>query len=151
MSHIKLFALKFVATLLVLGIVLGAGFDVAFGNVFLITLVLTVASYLIVDLMVLSKSSNAGATGADFIISFAVIYLMTDALTVGDDVFAATAISTISLAIFEYFFHQSVARSLDQEKAESHSEEKKTNPTGQLQTESSEELFPYENDEDKKL
>ena len=151
MTHIKLFALKFVVTLLILGIVLGAGFDVAFGNVFLITLVLTVASYLIGDLMVLSKSNNAGATGADFIISFAVIYLMTDALTVGDDVFAATAISTISLAIFEYFFHQSVARSLDQEKAENRSDEKKPNATRQLQTESSEELFPYENDEDKKL
>lgn len=151
MTHIKLFALKFIATLLILGIILGAGFDVSFGNIFLITFVLTVASYVIGDLFVLSKSSNTGASLADFIISFAVIYLMTDALTVGDDVFAATTISAVSLTIFEYFFHQSVARSLDHEKEENRSKDAKANSTRQLQVESSEELFPYEDDEDKKI
>ncbi len=83
------------------------------------------------------------ATVGDFVLSFAVIYFMTDALTVGDDVFAATLISAFSLGIFEYFFHQSVARSLDQEKKEHH----QVRSSGQLQTEASEELFPYERED----
>ncbi|MDZ5712592.1 YndM family protein [Jeotgalibacillus haloalkalitolerans] len=147
MTHIKLFALKFIATLVILGIILGAGFDVAFGNVLWITIVLTAAAYIVGDLLILSKSSNMVATTADFILSFAVIYFMTDALTIGDGVFIATTISAISLTIFEYFFHQSVARSLDHEKAKNPSENQRTNSTTQLQVESSNELFPYEKDE----
>ncbi|TFE00657.1 YndM family protein [Jeotgalibacillus salarius] len=147
MTHLKLFALKFIATLLVLGIILGAGFDVSFQNILWITIVLTAAAYVIGDLLILSKSNNVVATTADFIMSFAVIYFMTDALTVGDDVFIATSISAISLTVFEYFFHQSVARSLDHEKVKSNSEKQTTNSTGQLQVESSNELFPYEKDE----
>ncbi|MYL70507.1 DUF2512 family protein [Halobacillus litoralis] len=145
MTHVKLLALKFVITLGILFIILGLGFDVSFGNVFLISLVVSALGYL-GDVTILKKSSNTMATAGDFVLSFAVIYFMTDALTVGDDVFEATLISAISLAIFEYFFHQSVARSLDQEKEENH----EVRSTGQLQTEASEELFPYEEEDKEK-
>ncbi|TGB03801.1 YndM family protein [Halobacillus salinus] len=146
MSHIKLFALKFIVSLVILGIILGAGFDVSFGNVFLISLTFAVVSYVVGDLLILKNTGNSGATVSDFVLSFVVIYFMTDALTVGDDVFTATLISTISLTIFEYFFHQSVARSLDQEKEENHREQKNVRPTPELQTEASEELYPYDED-----
>ncbi|MGI8314694.1 YndM family protein [Halobacillus mangrovi] len=143
MDHLKLIAMKFLFSLVILAIILGAGFDVSFGNVFLITIVLVALSYALGDLMLLSRSSNTTATIADFVLAFAVIYFMTDALTVGDNVFSATLISTISLTIFEYFFHQSVARNLDGE------EERKgnVNPTPQLSTEASEELYPYDEEE----
>ena len=143
MTHLKLLALKFALTLGILFIILGLGFDVSFGNVFLISLVVSVLGY-VGDVTILSKSNNTMATAGDFVLCFAVIYFMTDALTVGDDVFEATLISAVSLAIFEYFFHQSVARSFDQEKKENH----EVRSTDQLQTEASEELFPY-NQEDK--
>ncbi|RDY70678.1 YndM family protein [Halobacillus sp. SY10] len=145
MTHVKLLALKFVFTLGILFIILGLGFDVSFGNVFLISLVVSALGYL-GDVTVLKKSNNTMATAGDFVLSFAVIYFMTDALTVGDDVFEATLISAVSLAIFEYFFHQSVARSLDQEKKENH----EVRSTGQLQTEASEELFPYDEEDKEK-
>ena len=132
-------------TLGILFIILGLGFDVSFGNVFLISLVVSALGYL-GDVTVLKKSNNTMATAGDFVLSFAVIYFMTDALTVGDDVFEATLISAVSLAIFEYFFHQSVARSLDQEKKENH----EVRSTGQLQTEASEELFPYDEEDKEK-
>ncbi|KHE68345.1 hypothetical protein LD39_14800 [Halobacillus sp. BBL2006] len=143
MEHVKLIAMKFLFSLVILGIILGAGFDVSFGNVFLITLVLTAVSYAIVDLMILSRSSNTTATISDFVLTFVVVYFMTDALTVGDSVFLATLISTISLTIFEYFFHQSVARNLDgkEERTE------RVNPTAQLSTEASEEIYPYDEEE----
>ncbi|WP_079479152.1 YndM family protein [Halobacillus salinus] len=146
MSHIKLFALKFIVSLVILGIILGAGFDVSFGNVFLISLTFAVVSYVVGDLLILKNTGNSGATVSDFVLSFVVIYFMTDALTIGDDVFTATLISTISLTIFEYFFHQSVARSLDQEKEENRREQKNVRPTPELQTEASEELYPYDED-----
>ncbi|MEC3883393.1 YndM family protein [Halobacillus sp. HZG1] len=142
MTHLKLWALKFVFTLGLLFIILGLGFDVSFGNVFLISIVVSGLGYL-GDVTILKKSNNTMATLGDFVLIFAVIYFMTDALTVGDDVFEATLISAISLAIFEYFFHQSVARSLDQEKKENH----EVRSNGQLQTEASEELFPYEKED----
>ncbi|REJ11024.1 YndM family protein [Halobacillus trueperi] len=145
MTHVKLLALKFVFTLGILFIILGLGFDVSFGNVFLISLVVSALGYL-GDVTILKKSNNTMATAGDFVLSFAVIYFMTDALTVGDDVFEATLISAVSLAIFEYFFHQSVARSLDQEKKENHG----VRSTGQLQTEASEELFPYDEEDKEK-
>ncbi|SDN99935.1 YndM family protein [Halobacillus aidingensis] len=145
MTHVKLLALKFVFTLGILFIILGLGFDVSFGNVFLISLVVSALGYL-GDVTILKKSNNTMATAGDFVLSFAVIYFMTDALTVGDDVFEATLISAVSLAIFEYFFHQSVARSLDQEKKENH----EVRSTGQLQTEASEELFPYDEEDKEK-
>ncbi|WP_231572588.1 YndM family protein [Halobacillus sp. BBL2006] len=143
LEHVKLIAMKFLFSLVILGIILGAGFDVSFGNVFLITLVLTAVSYAIVDLMILSRSSNTTATISDFVLTFVVVYFMTDALTVGDSVFLATLISTISLTIFEYFFHQSVARNLDgkEERTE------RVNPTAQLSTEASEEIYPYDEEE----
>lgn len=142
MEHVKLLAMKFLFTFAILFIILGAGFDVSFGNVFLITLVLSIVGYAIGDRMILSRTKNTTATIADFVLIFGVVYFMTDALTVGDDVFEATAISAISLAIFEYFFHQSVARTLDRE------EETKKDfaPTGELGTEAAEEIYPYDED-----
>jgi len=144
MEHLKLIAMKFLFTFPILLIILGGGFDVSFGNVFLITLVLGVVSYAVGDLLILSRSSNTTATISDFVFTFLVVYLMTDALTVGNNVFSATLISTISLTIFEYFFHQSVARNLDGGEAGT----EKMSPAPQLSTEASEELYPYE-DEDK--
>ncbi|MGP4069495.1 YndM family protein [Halobacillus sp. B29] len=144
MEHLKLIAMKFLFTFPILLIILGGGFDVSFGNVFLISLVLTGVSYAVGDLLILSRSSNTTATISDFVFTFLVVYLMTDALTVGNNVFSATLISTISLTIFEYFFHQSIARNLDGEEAGT----EKMSPAPQLSTEASEELYPYE-DEDK--
>ncbi|MGP4060455.1 YndM family protein [Halobacillus sp. H74] len=142
MTHLKLLAMKFLLSLVILYIILGLGFDVSFGNVFLITLVLNVLSYALGDLMILSRSNNTVATSADFVLAFVVLYFMTDALTVGNDVFEASIYSAISLTIFEYFFHKSVARSLDREKKEKRENIK---PSSELSMEASEEITPDEN------
>ncbi|WP_181351251.1 YndM family protein [Thalassobacillus sp. CUG 92003] len=139
MTHLKLLALKFAFTLGILFIILGLGFDVSFRNVFLISLVVSALGYL-GDVAILSKTNNTMTTSGDFVLYFAVIYFMTDALTVGVGVFEATLISAVSLAFCEYFFHQSVARSFNQEKKKNH----EVSSNGQLQTEASEELFPYD-------
>ncbi|SDJ12129.1 YndM family protein [Salimicrobium halophilum] len=147
MTHFRLFATKFLITFGILLVILGMGFDVSFGNVFLISLVLAGIGYL-GDALLLPSTNNSIATGGDFVLTFAVVYFMSDALTIGDGVFAASLISALSLTIFEYFFHQSVARSIENEKKEM----REVNPSADLRTEASKEIFPYdqenqENDE----
>ncbi|CDQ19292.1 Protein of unknown function [Halobacillus karajensis] len=146
MEHIKLFAWKFIFTFAILFAILGAGFDVSFGNVFLISLVLSVIGYVVGDRLTLARTKNTTATLVDFVLIFGVVYFMTEALTVGDDVFEATAFSTIALTIFEYFFHKSVARNLDEEKMEENTQDNFA-PKGELRTEASEELTPYDDDD----
>ncbi|SER61659.1 Protein of unknown function [Gracilibacillus ureilyticus] len=140
MNHIKLMMVKFLLSLVLLFIILGMGFDVSFGNVFLITLVLGVVSYFIGDRIILPRTNNMVATLSDFILSFAVIYLMTDALTVGDGVLQAAFISSLGVALFEYFFHKYVAANNKEE------DERISVDTRQLNMESSEEIYPYEED-----
>ncbi|RWZ60911.1 DUF2512 family protein [Halobacillus fulvus] len=145
MEHLKLLTMKFLFSFAILFIILGAGFDVSFGNVLLITLAFTVVTYFIADLLILRNANNTTATISEFVIGFIVIYFMTDALTVGDNVFSATLISMVSLSIFEYFFHQSVARNLDDTEEQ---RDGAVQPQPQLSTEASEELSPYDEDEE---
>ncbi|MBM7553120.1 YndM family protein [Thalassobacillus pellis] len=141
MEHMKLLAIKFVMTLAVLLVILGLGYDMAFRNVFLITVVLGLLSYVIGDRMILPRTNNTMASVADFGLAFVVIYFMGDALTFGGDLFTATIISSAAVTIAEYFFHKKVASTFDDE----HVERGARNM--EVSTETSEELFPYdEND-----
>ncbi|WP_054788196.1 DUF2512 family protein [Gracilibacillus dipsosauri] len=140
MEHIKMMAVKFFISLALLYVILGIGYDVSFGNVFLITLVLGVLSYILGDRIILPRTNNTVATISDFVLSFVVIYLMTDALTVGDDVLQATLISSIALTIFEYFFHKYVASNLDDQESTTDMRPRS------IQTESAEEIHPIDNE-----
>ncbi len=133
-------AVKFFISLALLYVILGIGYDVSFGNVFLITLVLGVLSYILGDRIILPRTNNTVATISDFVLSFVVIYLMTDALTVGDDVLQATLISSIALTIFEYFFHKYVASNLDDQESTTDMRPRS------VQTESAEEIHPIDNE-----
>ncbi|PWU66638.1 MULTISPECIES: YndM family protein [Gracilibacillus] len=144
MEHIKMMAVKFFISLALLYVILGIGYDVSFGNVFLITLVLGVLSYILGDRIILPRTNNTVATISDFVLSFVVIYLMTDALTVGDDVLQATLISSIALTIFEYFFHKYVASNLDDQESTTDMRPRS------IQTESAEEIHPIDKEENYK-
>lgn len=58
MNYLKAIAIKFLATLVLLYVILGLFYDMSFTNVFLISLVLGLASYLIGDLFLLAKTNN---------------------------------------------------------------------------------------------
>ena len=55
MKHIKPLAIKFISSLVLLSVILGLFFDMSFGNIFLITLVLGVIAYVIGDLIILPR------------------------------------------------------------------------------------------------
>ncbi|WP_431800968.1 YndM family protein [Halobacillus andaensis] len=138
MKHAKYMAAKFIGCLALLFLILGVGYEMSFGNVFLITLVLGVLSYVIGDMMILPRTSNTVATISDFVLAFVVIYFMSDALTVAGDIFTASLLSAIGVAVFELIFHKYVASSgLFEPK------EREANDLNYA-AETSDELFPYE-------
>lgn len=140
MEHIKAMAIKFIGSLVLLYIVLGLFYGMSFGNVFLITLVWGIASYL-GDLFILPRINNTIATIADFGLAFIIIWLMGENLTYGGSVFIPALISAAGLALFEYFFHKYISSNNSREESNS------PRPTNlQYQTESSEELTPKRTD-----
>lgn len=142
MNHIKALAIKFIASLVLLYLILGAIYGMSFGNVFLITLVLGLLSYIVGDLLILRRTNNMTATLADFGLALIVIWTMTANLTDGRNPFAISLISAIGVALFEVFFHRYISKFQTGEKA------KGDIRTGKLryQTEASEELAPNSED-----
>jgi hypothetical protein len=141
MKHIKAIAIKFVSSLVLLSIILGLFFDMAFGNIFLISLVLGVAAYIIGDLLILPRTNNTIATIADFGLAFLIIWLMSENLTYGDNHFSMSLIAALGVALFEYMFHKYVANNVFPDKGG----QQQTRQL-QYQTEVSEELTPVRQD-----
>ncbi|MFB3163391.1 YndM family protein [Neobacillus sp. 179-J 1A1 HS] len=137
MKHVKAFAIKFVSSLVLLSLILGLLFDMAFSNIFLITLVLGVAAYLIGDLMILPRTNNTVATIADFGLAFLIIWFMSENLTYGDNHFSMSLIAALGVAIFEYMFHKYVANNV----IKNQGGQKQQTGKLQYQTEASEELL----------
>jgi hypothetical protein len=141
MKHVKALAIKFVSSLVLLSLILGLLFDMAFSNIFLITLVLGVAAYLIGDLLILPRTNNTVATIADFGLAFLIIWFMSENLTYGDNHFSMSLIAALGVALFEYMFHKYVANNVLPNK----DGQQQTRPL-QYQTEASEELTPVRQD-----
>ena len=137
MKHMKNLAIKFISILAVLFIILGIFYDMSFGNVLSISVVLTLASYLIGDLLILRRTNNTMATISDFAMAFLVIWLMGENLTYGDSLIMPALIAAAGIALFETFFHKYVSHQIQEEY------EDKTRSTNlRYQTEASSELTP---------
>ena len=80
----------------------------SFGNVLSISVVLTLASYLIGDLLILRKTNNTMATISDFAIAFLVIWLMGENLTYGDSLIMPALIAAAGIALVETFFQKNM-------------------------------------------
>jgi hypothetical protein len=137
MKHMKNLAIKFISILAVLFVILGIFYDMSFGNVLSISVVLTLASYLIGDLLILRKTNNTMATISDFAIAFLVIWLMGENLTYGDSLIMPALIAAAGIALFETFFHKYVARQINQADGQQNSSRNL-----RYQTEASSELTP---------
>ena len=141
MKHVKALAIKFVSSLVLLSLILGLLFDMAFSNIFLITLVLGVAAYLIGDLLILPRTNNTIATIADFGLALFIIWIMSENLTYGDSHFLMSFIAALGVALFEYMFHKYVANNVFKNQGG----QQQTRQL-QYQTEASEELTPVRQD-----
>ncbi|WP_373894237.1 YndM family protein [Virgibacillus sp. CBA3643] len=140
MNHIKLFAVKFIGTLIMLYLILGLGYGMTFGNVFLITLVLGMIAYL-GDVIVLPNLNNTVATIADFATAFLIIYFMSFGITTGGEWFTASFVAAVGVTLFEYFYHKYYKSAYN----EAHQDEREGMPRDTtMQTEASEETSPYD-------
>lgn len=146
MKHVTALAIKFISSLVLLYILLGVIYGLSFTNVFLITMVLGITSYLIGDLLILPRTNNMIATFSDFGLALIVIWVMTANLTTNQNTFAISLISALGIALFELILHKYVAKYVIDEtpKEVGHQTE-----ILQYQTEASEELYP-ESDKNKK-
>jgi len=105
MKHIMPLLIKYLMIAVVLVTVLGLMTDVEFGNILLISLVVTVLAYIIGDLLILPRTNNTVATISDAVLSFLSIYMFNwfgfgsiDAIDV--------VVCTLLIGVFEWFFHK---------------------------------------------
>jgi Protein of unknown function (DUF2512) len=121
MKHVKALVMKFIMILAVLWIVFTLMFDTEFSDTLLISAILTVAAYIIGDLLILSRAGdrskpggdytkrNAIATISDAILTFFVLWVLGEVLLSPDNnVILASLISTVVIGIGEGFFHRYV-------------------------------------------
>ncbi|WP_175989215.1 YndM family protein [Bacillus sp. Marseille-Q1617] len=138
MKHIKAFAIKFVATFVLLYLILAGVQAITFGDVFLISLVLGSIAYLLGDLFLLPRTSNTVAALADFGLAFILIYFMTDGMTDGGTYLIRSILAALALMVFELFFHRYVVRDI----LPNRSNKRKAPANLQYQTEASEQIHP---------
>lgn len=136
-------------TLAALWLVLGMFYGVEFDDILTTSIVLTGASLVIGDFLILPRFENMSATIADFFLSFLVILAFGSLLFEGPiALITASLITALVLAIGELFFHQYMNNKvLDREHPESRSRVKGDHR--QLRTEFGEELDPDERSERK--
>ncbi|WP_440895568.1 YndM family protein [Amphibacillus sp. Q70] len=111
MEHVKLLSIKFVATFILLYLILGIGYGMGFGQILTISL-LSFATYYIGDLIILERTNNLTATIADFVINFTLIYVLMSMMTFAGDLLMAAFLSTLAVTIYEVFFHLYVSEDL---------------------------------------
>ena len=125
MNHVKAMIVKFLMIAVVLGLVLSAGFDYPIGDTLLISVILTVVAYVLGDLFIFRQSGysssqtkrNMIATISDGILAFLVIWIMSGVLVPNNnDTVLASFISTLVIAVGEWFFHKYLDASVFPEK-----------------------------------
>ena len=108
MNHVVALIIKFVMITAVLWLILGGFFNVGFGNIFLISIIMTGVAYLIGDLWILPQFGNVVATIADFGLVFAGVWALAAIFEPTTNFGWAAFFSAIIIAIGEIFFHMYV-------------------------------------------
>jgi hypothetical protein len=139
MRHVLAFLIKFLSTLVVLGIILGVVFGSSIADVFTISIVLSIIGYTLGDLFLLRRTSNVIATSADFGLSFIVIWLVSSAVTNEAYLYTSSLLAASMVTIFEFFYHRIVPRRDDKRQATNQNANQKINRS-QFKTEASEDM-----------
>lgn len=119
-NHLKALAIKFIVSFLLLFVVLGLLFQYSFSVILGLTLILGLVSYILGDLMLLPRTSNFTATISDFAIAMLLTWFYLATITTyATNVFIASLITAIGVALFESVFHRYMRKNVLHEK-ESH-------------------------------
>ncbi|MDP4089486.1 MAG: DUF2512 family protein [Bacillota bacterium] len=110
MKHIYSLVIKYVMTAIILELILGSLTALTFGDILLISLVVTIIAYLIGDLLILPATNNTVATLSDAVLAFITIFAFNyyygyTIISYGDAIIAA-----VVLGVGEWLFHKYVAK-----------------------------------------
>ena len=112
MKHLATLVIKFILVAIVLEVLLNLMTNLNFGQILWLSLLVTVLSYAIGDLIALPLSNNTVATIVDVLITFVVLYMYNLwAAYTKIGIFDA-AISAVLLGTGEWFFHKYVHNSI---------------------------------------
>lgn len=131
MQHVKAIAIKFVMILAVLTFIHTTIFGGSFTNTLVISVVLTLAAYLLGDLIIFRKAGNDSnrnndhykrniiGTGSDLVVAFLIIWLLGESLFSNDmNIVSAAVISTLIIGFGEWLFHIYLDKNVFPEKSE---------------------------------
>lgn len=131
MQHVKAIAIKFVMILAVLMFIHTIIFDGSFTSTLIISIVLTLAAYLLGDLVIFRKAGNDAnrnndqykrniiGTGSDLVVAFLIIWLLGELLFKDDiNIVGAAVISTLIIGFGEWVFHIYLDKNVFPEKSE---------------------------------
>ncbi|WP_407271370.1 YndM family protein [Radiobacillus sp. PE A8.2] len=145
MVHMKALVFKFIASFVLLYIVLGVFYNMSFLSVLLITAALGIVTYIVGDLLILSKSNNFVALLADFGLAFLIIYFFAADLVRFTNPLTMSLLAALGITAFEFFFHSYVVASVYQ------AEKQNLIQTNlRFQTETAEEIEPTQTEDRKK-
>ena len=118
MQHVKALAIKFVMILAVLTFIHTIIFNGAFTDTLIISAVLTVAAYVLGDLMIFRKAGNDASpnndhykrniigTGSDLVVAFLIIWILGELLFTNDmNIVGSAVISALIIGLGEWVFH----------------------------------------------
>src|SRR5690625_1136183 len=151
LDYVKALIIKYVMCLAVLWLVLGVFYNVAFGHIFALSLILTPVTFILGDLFILPRIENWGATIADFLMVFAVVWFYS-AYFINETfpALTAAALSALIISVGEIFFHRYVDNRILHVQDDTIDRDRQMNIGNRnLQTEFGEEIDPPTKDEDK--
>jgi hypothetical protein len=109
MKHLISLVIKYLMVAVVLGVVLTMLTTADLGDVLYLSVIVTLISYIVGDLVILPLTNNFVATIADAGISILTILLFNNAV-LGENIYFGTAlIASLVLAVGEWFFHKYVS------------------------------------------
>jgi hypothetical protein len=112
MKHISAIILKFLMVAVVLEIALTLLTVLSFTDILVISLTVTVAAYLIGDLLILAYSNNTVATVSDVVLTFATIYLFNYWSDFGPISFTDALICSVLVGAGEWIFHKYIIKTV---------------------------------------
>lgn len=112
MKHIYALLIKFLMVTVVLGIVLSLMTNLNINEILNISVAVTLISYVIGDLYVLSASNNTFATTIDVVLAIVTIYTFNYIWNIREISFADALVSAVVLGIGEWVFHKYVVRNV---------------------------------------
>lgn len=107
MGYLKVLGIKFVAISITVLSIYGIFNFATLGNLIVISLLTTVVSFLVGDLLILRRSGNLVASIADFALSFATLWVLsTMFISVGAPIVTTSLLAAFFIACVEPFVHE---------------------------------------------